>query len=149
MRREISSVLTCMYSHNDYVPFHSACLHRSVNTYTDSKAQKIEANTYRECFWDTNSVSYSLLGTWQPYATPDWSGSVMEVLPWCLNVRLVSALHRQLDYDRKKQFNVFTCVSMCIIMQFRTHTLQSSVKLLARDWELIYLSQKCTGHHNI
>lgn len=109
---------------------------------------KGEANTGKGCFWCANCLS--LLGTWQPNGTPDWSVFEVEVLPQCLNVRLTSTLHRYLDYDHKNNAqNIFTCVSMCIIIQCRTHTLQSLSTAIAMWLEVDIPLTGCTRHHNI
>lgn len=72
-----------------------------INTDAGSSAQKGKANIGKGSFWVASCSCYSLLGTWQPNATPDWSVFAMEVLPQCLNVRLASTLHRYLDYNHK------------------------------------------------
>lgn len=118
-KKNISSALTCMYPCHGSVPFASVYFQRTcsvhVNTHAGSSAQKGErmcTSTGKGCFWSTNSLSYSLLGTWQSSATPDWSVFAREVLPQCLNVRLTSTLHRYLDYDHKNNatyLHVWVC----------------------------------------
>lgn len=136
MRRKISSAFTCMYSCNGYVPFHSACSHRicsvRINTCKGSSAQNLKANTCRGCrrcfwystvtataFWEPGSPVRHLTGLFlQCKFSPGvwmWDWSLL-----CIDSMIMITKTMQCIY-----------VCMCIIMQFRTHTLQSFCRALA------------------